>query len=147
MYRLTEYGADLGPIVRDLGRWAARRMDAPREGDAPTNDSLASALQTGRTAAAVEPFVVQVVAGPAVAWERVLCDGIEVGPGEAPEGVAVDLVLGGPGLRRLMADGDHEAAVGSGLVEFEGEALWLGEFVKAFRTPLDDVSSRESVAG
>lgn len=139
VYRLSDYGQDLGPILLDIGRWASRRMDAPREGEQPTNSSLAAALLTGRTEVVVEPFTVEVVAGSAVANAQV--DEVGVSVAEGPL-LGADLRLGGPGLRRLLADGDVEEALSFGTIECDGPAPLLEEFVRAFRVSLD-ASARE----
>ena len=134
VYRLSGYGQDLEPILLAIGRWASRRMDAPREGERPTDSSLAAALLTGRTEAAVEPFTVEVVVGPAVANAKVEESDISVAEGPV---IDPELRLGGPGLRRLLADGDVEAALSSGDIDFDGPASLVEEFVRAFHVPLD----------
>lgn len=134
VYRLTEYGRALEPVVIGLGLWGARRMDEPRDGEAPTNDSLAASLITGRTGARVTPFTVELTAGPAVAHGRVTARGVEAAPG--PDAGA-DLRLTGPGLRRLLADGDAHAALASGAVVAEGDPALVARFAQAFRAPLD----------
>lgn len=135
VYRLTDYGRDLEPILLAIGRWAARRMDAPREGERPTDSSMATALLTGRTEARVRPFTVEVVAGPAVAHARVTEAGVDVAEGPLAD---PDLRLGGPGLRHLFADGDVEAALNAAAVTIEGPVSLAQEFARAFRVPLDD---------
>lgn len=134
VYQLSDYGRDLEPILLAIGRWASRRMDAPREGERPTDSSLAAALLTGRTETAVAPFVVEVVVGPAVATAEVGETGVSVAEGAV---IDPDLRLGGPGLRRLLADGDVEAALGSGSIDVDGPAALVEEFVRAFHVPLD----------
>lgn len=134
VYRLSDYGQDLEPILLAVGRWASRRMDAPREGERPTDSSLAAALLTGRTETAVEPFIVEVVAGPAVANAKVGETDVSVAEGSVAD---PDLRIGGPGLRRLLADGDVEAALRCGDIDFDGPALLVEEFTRAFHVPLD----------
>lgn len=134
VYRLSEYGQDLKPILLAIGRWASRRMDAPRDGERPTDSSLAAALLTGRTQTPVAPFTVEVVAGPAVANAKVGETDISVAEGSM---IDPDLRLGGPGLRRLLADGDVEAALSSGDIDFDGSASLVEEFARAFHVPLD----------
>lgn len=134
VYRLSEYGQDLEPILLAVGRWASRRMDAPRDGERPTDSSLAAALLTGRTETKVVPFVVEVAAGPAVANAKVEETGVNVTEGALAD---PDLRLGGPGLRHLLADGDVEAALGSGSIDVDGPTSLVEEFARAFRVPLD----------
>lgn len=138
VYRLSDYGRDLEPVLLAIGRWGSRRMDVPREGERPTDSSLAAALLTGRTETPVVPFVVEVAAGPAVANATVGKTGVSVAEGPV---VDPDLRLGGLGLRRLLADGDVEAALSSGGIDVAGPASLLEEFSRAFHVPLD-VSAR-----
>lgn len=138
VYRLSDYGRDLEPVLLAIGRWGSRRMDVPREGERPTDSSLAAALLTGRTETPVVPFVVEVAAGPAVANATVGKTGVSVAEGPV---VDPDLRLGGLGLRRLLADGDVEVALSSGGIDVAGPASLLEEFARAFRVPLD-VSAR-----
>ena len=134
VYRLTDYGQDLEPILLTIGRWASRRMDAPRNGERPTDSSLAAALLTGRTGTTVMPFAVEVTAGPAVANAKVDETDVSVAEGAL---AGPDLRLRGPGLRRFLADGDVEAALNSGSIEVEGPTSLVEEFARAFRVPLD----------
>lgn len=134
VYRLSDYGSDLGPVLIELGRWGSRRMDAPREGEIPTDSSLAAALLTSRTEVEVRPFSVEVTAGPAVAHAEVNESGVSVGEGADP---TAQLFIGGPGLRGLLADGDAEAAVAAETVTVDGDESLVPEFVRAFRAPRD----------
>lgn len=138
VYRLSEYGQDLGPVLIELGRWGSRRLAEPREGEAPTDSSLAAALLTSRTDAAVSPFTVEVTAGPAVAHAAVSRTGVDVAEGADP---SAQLFIGGTGLRDLLADGDAQAAVAAGTVTVDGDESLLSEFVRAFRAPLDEVGA------
>lgn len=74
------------------------------------------------------------VAGPAVANAKVGETGVSVAEGSL---IDPDLRLGGPGLRRLLADRDAEAALSSGEIDFDGPASLVGEFSRAFHVPLD----------
>ncbi|WP_210603305.1 winged helix-turn-helix transcriptional regulator [Brevibacterium oceani] len=135
VYRLSDYGNDLGPVLIGLGRWGSRRLGAPREGEAPTNSSLAAALMTSRTGDAVEPFTVEVTAGPAIAHAAVSATGVDVAEGADPH---AQFFVGGSGLRDLLADGDAQAALAAGTVTVGGDQRLLAEFVRAFRAPLDE---------
>lgn len=134
VYRLSDYGHGLEPILHALGRWGARRMDAPREGEVPTDSSLAAALLAARTDAVVVPFTLEVTAGPAVANALVGAADVTVAAGPLTD---PDLRLGGPGLRRLLAERDAEWARSSRGVDVEGPGSLVGEFVRAFHVPLD----------
>lgn len=138
VYRLSDYGRDLEPILIGLGQWGARRMGAPRENEAPTDNSLAAALLTGRTETRVRPFALEVTAGSATARAQVTKAAVTVAAG--PDADA-DLRLEGPGLRGLLADGDAGALLSSGELSVEGDEALLDEFVRAFRVPLDDLEA------
>lgn len=76
VYVLTDYGRDVEDILDALGRWGARRMAAPDEGDVITDASLAAALRatfTGRTPA--RPVTVEFRVGPACAHAVLRPDG------------------------------------------------------------------------
>lgn len=128
LYRLTDYGRDLEPIVDAIGLWGARRMDAPREGEQVSPWSLASALRVGWTGSATRRTVWRVEAGPARAWAITDPDAaLALGAGEPPE--PPDATLGGPGLRRFLAGRPAE-------VESSDPGL-LPEFARCFTVPLD----------
>lgn len=138
LYRLTQYGGDLGEILLSLGRWGARRMDAPRPGEVPTNDSLAAALLSGRTDAAVEPFSIEVSAGDAVAHAVVGRTGLDAEPGPL---VDADLKLSGLALRRVLAGVlTPGKAVAAGQLSVVGDEEVLARFVAAFHVPLDEMA-------
>jgi len=134
-YRLTAYGEDLGDLLLQIGLWGARRMDLPRDGEAPTNDSLAGALLSARTDADVDPFSVEVVAGDAMAHALVRRQGLGVSPGPLP---AADLQLAGPAIRRVLAGVfTPQDAVAAGLLTVEGRTDLLDTFTRAFHVPMD----------
>lgn len=135
VYRLSDYGSDLGPVLIELGRWGARRMAEPREGEVPTDSSLAAALMTARTDARVRPFMVEITAGPATAHATVSERGVKVAEGAQAE---ADLRIDGPGLRDLLADGAAEAAREAGTITVDGDESLLADFVAAFRAPRDE---------
>lgn len=135
VYCLSDYGSELGPVLIELGRWGSRRMLEAREGEIPTDSSLAAALLTSRTEAKVRAFKVEVTACPAVAHAEVDESGVNVAEGADP---TAQLFISGQGLRGLLADGDAETAVAAGTVSVDGDESLLTEFVRAFRAPLDD---------
>ncbi|UVI35556.1 winged helix-turn-helix transcriptional regulator [Brevibacterium spongiae] len=138
VYRLSEYGEGLGPVLIELGRWGSRRLAAPREDEVPTDSSLAAALLTSRTDVSVRPFTVEVTAGPAVAHAAVHESGVDVAEGADP---SAQVFIGGTGLRGLLAGGDAKTAVADGAVTVAGDESLLTEFARAFRAPLDDAAS------
>jgi DNA-binding HxlR family transcriptional regulator len=134
LYRLSDYGQDLEPVLIELGRWGSRRLGAPRKNESPTNSSLAAALLTSRTDAEVRPFTAEVTAGPAIAHAVVHQIGAEATEGPEPD---AQLFIGGPGLRNVLADGDAKAAITAGTVTVDGDDSLVDDFVRAFRAPLD----------
>src|SRR5215469_9960808 len=46
VYEMTETGRELETVVDAIGRWGARRLDGPRDGEIVTADSFATALRT-----------------------------------------------------------------------------------------------------
>lgn len=122
-------------MLIELGRWGSRRMIEAREGEIPTDSSLAAALLTSRTESKVQPFSVEVTAGPAIAHAEVSESGVQVEEGADP---TAQLFVSGPGLRRLLADGNAEAAVAAGTVTVDGDESLLNEFIRSFHAPLDD---------
>ena len=46
VYELTDYGAELEPVILELGRWGAKALDAPRHGEIITVESLIMAMRT-----------------------------------------------------------------------------------------------------
>src|SRR5579862_7272445 len=46
VYELTEYGLELESVVYELGRWGAKALDAPRDGEVVTADALVTALRS-----------------------------------------------------------------------------------------------------
>jgi DNA-binding HxlR family transcriptional regulator len=103
VYELTDYGAELEETVMALGRWGAKALDAPREGEIITVDSLIMAMRT--------TFQAQQARGISVSYElrfgeivlhlRIEKGKITVGPGPLPD---ADLIIeAGPGIKSLMA--------------------------------------------
>jgi DNA-binding HxlR family transcriptional regulator len=45
-YELTEWGRALEPVITEIGRWGAARMEQPAEGEIVTEAGLASSLRT-----------------------------------------------------------------------------------------------------
>ncbi|GAA1718345.1 MULTISPECIES: winged helix-turn-helix transcriptional regulator [Dietzia] len=133
-YDLTDLGRAAMPALRAMSLWGASTMATPRVGEIVTDRSLAAMMMTTRTDAPLDPFVVEVRAGEAIAHAEVTTFGVEtgVGPARVP-----DCVFSGPGLRAALADPSSLSdLVAEGLVEFSGERVFLERFAAAFCAPL-----------
>lgn len=137
-YQLTPRGRALEPALTSLSLWGAATMDAPREGEVVTPDSVAVALRTAyigrRRPGPARTFEVRVgpVTAHAVVHQGAL--GTVGGPAEHP-----DLVIDGRfALRHLLAGLlDPAEAVRSGAIAITGDPALLVEFVTDFHVPLE----------
>lgn len=133
-YSLTEEGRDLEDVVLALGRWGARRLTDPAEGDVITPASMTMAMRTTfrPEATAGVHATYELTFGP-VQLAMTIDDGqLSVLPGAMP-GADVRLSAG-PDIRRLMAgEVDVSTAVAESIVACEGDLRLLGVFAQAFR--------------
>ena len=134
VYELTPYGRELEPVVIELGRWGAKNLGTPREGERVTSDSLVTALRT--------TFVPQAAQGINASYELRLGDIIvnadvrdgrlnaQAGPADKP-----DLIIEtGPALRALFAgDLTPDDALQTGAVHLNGNADLFEPFAGMFR--------------
>lgn len=159
VYVLTDYGRDLEDILDALGRWGARRMAVPDEGDVITDASLAGALRatfTGRSPA--RTVTVEFRVGPASAHVLLEPGGAGTAtPGpDGPDGPdsarrrAGVVARPGPALlpdlsitattrfREFLAGGiDAEEFARDENVSLAGDVSLLADVADAFRAPLD----------
>ncbi|MGA9944274.1 MAG: SCP2 sterol-binding domain-containing protein, partial [Candidatus Cybelea sp.] len=133
-YELTSRGRALEESVVAIGRWGAKLLDVPRDGEIVTVDSLAMALRTTfRPEAAAdlrarfelhigELVVHAIVDGPAVAVGR--------GPVEKP-----DLIVeSSPALKELMSgEITPRQALASGAMRITGSRKLFDRFAQVFR--------------
>ena len=137
VYRLSEYGHGLEPIVVGLGRWGARQMDVPR-GQRGADRQFARSRPADCAHRRKGPGLQRRSdCRSGHRPRRCVCTAVSVATGPFPD---ADLRLGGSSLRRLLADGDIDAAISSGAVTAKGPATLLKEFTRAFSTPLDEVA-------
>jgi DNA-binding HxlR family transcriptional regulator len=134
VYELTEYGLQLEPVVLELGRWGAKALGDPREGETITVDLLVTALRTTFRAAAARGFRAgyELRVGDIV-LHAVVDDGtVRVASGSLP---GADLVIqAGPGIRGLMAgEIGPDAALAEGVVQVAGDPALLTRFAEIFR--------------
>lgn len=134
-YTLTARGRATYPALRELSLWGASTMAEPRPTEVVTDRSLAAMLATTRTAARVEPFVVEIRAADAAAHATVSADGADAAPGTTD---APDLTLSGSGLRDALAEPSSiRRLVSEGQLEAEGALDLLESFAAAFHAPLE----------
>jgi len=136
VYELTEWGAQLEPVLVALGRWGARAA-APPEEDGMSLDAHILSLRTlfdpgraGDFAANLELRLGEHVFRAEVAGGR-----LEVVPGEAAAPVAT--VATDPGTLLAVIHGRRELAdaLRSGDLEIEGDRQAVGRFVRLFPLP------------
>jgi len=132
VYELTGSGRGLEESVLALGRWGARLLGEPRDGEIVTTDSLIMALRTtfhppGRAAR----LGFELRFGEHVLHARV--DGAKLVVAEGPL-ARPDLVIeAGPGLKPLLArEVAPAAALADGSVRVIGDAALLSRFVEIF---------------
>lgn len=134
VYELTEYGADLEPILLSLGAWGARALRDPAEGEVVTPDSLVIALRATFRPQAAPPrrLSFELRCGPAV-LHGVVDHGALVTTDVGPLPDADLVIETGPALRRLMAgEVTPEQALADGLVRVCGDVELLDRFVEMF---------------
>jgi DNA-binding HxlR family transcriptional regulator len=136
VYELTEWGAELEPVICDLGRWGARSPLRPREG-AMSIDALVLALRTMfdperagdlRTTLdlrlGVDRFTLEIADGSLM---------IGRGDSEAPDAVLTT----DPGTLVSLAfeAGDVEEALAAGSIAVEGSRRAIERFIDLFPLP------------
>lgn len=141
-YELTPYGNELQDVVFALGRWGAKNLDAPRDGETITVDSIITAMRTTFTPQAARNVkaTFELHMGPVVIHVGVDRGKLDVvqGPASGP-----DLVIeAGPRLKALMA-GEITAseAIKSGAVRVRGNRRLLATFAEIFRVGKKPVSA------
>lgn len=134
VYELTERGAALEETVLALGRWGAKLLDQPREGEIVTPSSLIMALRTTfhPEAARDTTSSYELRLGPICIHARLSRGKLDVGEGPLPD---ADLVIeSGPAIRALMAgEMEPQDAIANGLVKLAGPAALLHQFAAIFR--------------
>ncbi len=134
LYELTPYGRELEPVVLALGAWGFKAMEAPREGQVITPDSMTVALRTAfraDVAGSLPPTSYVARLGPAELHVRVDGRRLDVRRGVAP----ADLVFAaGPEIRSLISgELAPDRAIASGVVEvMHGPGELLERFASTF---------------
>ncbi|SHN47343.1 winged helix-turn-helix transcriptional regulator [Cryptosporangium aurantiacum] len=133
VYRLTEYGADLEPVVIALSRWGARALGEPREEEIVTPASMIMAMRTTFRAERAEGVTVdyELRMGEIALHLRVEDGALAAAEGPSPE---PDLVIeAGPAIRALMArEVTPKEAIADGSVAVTGDPALLDRFVELF---------------
>jgi DNA-binding HxlR family transcriptional regulator len=145
VYELTEWGAELEPVVLSLGRWGARSPSRPRDA-ALGVDSMILSLRTMFDARAAEGLeaTYELRLGEEVFWAVVSGGRLEVGRGSAEEPDAVVDTDAGT-LTALVYEGRSlEEAVGSGDVRIEGDESAVELFLGLFPLPKPAASAGET---
>ncbi|MGC2406789.1 MAG: helix-turn-helix domain-containing protein [Candidatus Cybelea sp.] len=134
VYELTPGGRELEGAVIAIGRWGAKLLDAPRDGEIVTVDSLAMALRTtfrpeaaGDLSARYELRVGDIVV-------HAIVDGPHVTVGRGPI-EAADLTLEAtPALKDLMSgETTPRQALARGAVRIHGNRRLFDRFAQIFR--------------
>jgi DNA-binding HxlR family transcriptional regulator len=144
VYELTEWGRELEPIVRALGRWALRSAAFPE--DAPVSvDSVALALTSLFDAETAEGFsaVVELRLGEDRFWVRIADGEIEVRRGEAEDPDAI-IEADVEALRGVLWQGaELSDALREGDMRIDGDRRAVTRFVRLFPQP--DSAARAAV--
>jgi DNA-binding HxlR family transcriptional regulator len=136
VYELTEWGRELEPIVRALGRWALRSAAFPE--DAPVSvDSVALALTSLFDAETAEGFsaVLELRLGEDRFWVRIADGEIEVRRGEAEDPDAI-IEADVEALRGVLWQGaELSDALREGDIRTAGDRRAVTRFVRLFAQP------------
>ncbi|HEY3675570.1 MAG TPA: helix-turn-helix domain-containing protein [Candidatus Tumulicola sp.] len=133
-YQLTQEGLDLEPAITALGRWGAKRLGEPRDGEVVTEDSMRAALLTTfrPEAAAGPPVRYELLLGP-IEINAVVSDGaVAVGSGRL---AGADLrIEAGAAIRAIMAgEIEPQEAVEAGIVRLHGDIRDFERFARMFK--------------
>lgn len=134
VYELTAYGRELEPIVLSLGAWGFKALDAPREEQVITPDSMTMDLRTAfraNVAAELPATAYSARLDDAALLIRVNGSSLDVSRGDGP----VDLAFAaGPGIHRVISGELAPAqAIATGVVEIlRGSGELFGRFAATF---------------
>jgi DNA-binding HxlR family transcriptional regulator/putative sterol carrier protein len=134
VYELTPRGSELEEAVVAMGRWGAKLLDAPRDGEIVTVDSLAMALRTtfrpgaaGDLRAGYELRIGDIVL-------HAIVDGSHITVGRGPLEKPDLIVEATPAIKDLMArEMTPRQALASGVVRIKGSRRLFDGFAQIFR--------------
>lgn len=134
LYALTDGGRDLDEAVIAIGRWGAKRLEHPRDGEIITQDSIATALRSTFRPKSARNITVSYLLklGDIQVGARVRGGKLKItrGPIEHPD----LLIETGPALRSLLAqDITPKEALDKRLVGLTGDPALFERFVDMFR--------------
>lgn len=134
VYEMTETGEDLLPVVTELGRWGAKRLGQPRNGEIVTVDALVTALRTTFQPEAAKGATLsyEIRMADIVLHARIVRGRLTVKPGPVND---ADLTIEtGPAFRDLLAgELPPQVARAKGLVNLRGPSELLDRFVELFK--------------
>jgi DNA-binding HxlR family transcriptional regulator len=85
IYRLTERGLELRPILHALGAWGGRSLGEPRRGDAFRSHWIGLPLEANLRRTPGPAFSIQLLTGDQPVILQGLADGVRVRAGTAPD--------------------------------------------------------------
>jgi DNA-binding HxlR family transcriptional regulator len=133
VYELTDYGRDLEEAIDALGRWGAKALGDPREGEVVTLESVMTALRTTFQPAAARGVraTYELRLGDVVLHMRIADRKLAVAAGPLPD---ADLIVeSGPAIK-LLISGELSAcdAIAQGLITVTGDPALLDQFARMF---------------
>lgn len=138
VYELTGYGRDLEDVLLRLGRWGARSLEPPEEGETgyidPSIRALRATFRPDEAKAVTATYEVRF--GDFVIHVCLEDGALDVGEG-APDHADLVIDVGSSLTPLLTGHVSPGEAVESGRVRLAGEATLLDRFVNIFRMPPD----------
>ncbi len=143
-----DYGRELEETIDALGRWGAKALGDPREGEVVTLESMMTAMRATFQPAAARGVraTYELRLGDVVLHLRIADRKLTVAAGPLPH---ADLVIEtGPAIKMLIS-GDLSArdAIAHGLVHVTGDSSIVGPDSRMFRIDVLDVATEPASAG
>jgi DNA-binding HxlR family transcriptional regulator/putative sterol carrier protein len=133
-YELTSRGRALEDAVVEIGRWGAKLLDVPRDGEIVTTDSLAMALRTTFRPEAAGDLRAQFEVRIGKIVIHAIVDGPKITVGRGPIEKPDLIVESSPALKDLMAgEITPRQALASGAMRITGSRRLFDRFAQIFR--------------
>jgi DNA-binding HxlR family transcriptional regulator/putative sterol carrier protein len=133
-YELTSRGRALEDAVVEIGRWGAKLLDVPRDGEIVTTDSLAMALRTTFRPEAAGDLRAQFEVRIGKIVIHAIVDGPKITVGRGPLEKPDLIVESSPALKDLMAgEITPRQALASGKMRITGSRRLFDRFAQVFR--------------
>ena len=133
-YELTSRGRALEDAVVEIGRWGAKLLDVPRDGEIVTTDSLAMALRTTFRPEAAGDLRAQFEVRIGKIVIHAIVDGPKITVGRGPIEKPDLIVESSPALKDLMAgEMTPRQALASGAMRITGSRRLFDRFAQVFR--------------